>query len=146
MRVNISIISALVVLATVAFSCKKNESSGDPQMKFSLKFDPNQVRLNNIGQPAVMPAGHAAQTPEFREMSVHYIELAPSAFTQLGDGAIVYHAPETAAGGENAVDFDQAAKGGKRRSDRSTRLVQRAPRHLPMDQSQRDVPKLRRAV
>lgn len=68
--------------------------------------------MNNIGLPAGLPAGHAAQTPEFKEMSVHYIELAPSAFTLLGTGAIVYQGEETSKGGEAAVDFDKVAKGG----------------------------------
>jgi hypothetical protein len=45
-------------------------------------------------------------------MSVHYIELAPSAFTLLGAGAIVYQGEETSKGGEKAVDFDKVAKGG----------------------------------
>ncbi|MDX1653169.1 MAG: hypothetical protein R3277_11790 [Brumimicrobium sp.] len=65
--------------------------------------------MDNLGQPAQVPAGHGAQTPLFNLISAHYIELAPSAFTQLGDGAIAYHAPETSAGGSTAVDFDQAA-------------------------------------
>lgn len=83
-----------------------------PFALFKLKFDPNQERLNNIGQPSGIPTGHAAQTPEFRQMSLHYIELAPSALTLLGAGAIVYKGEETTKGGENAVDFDKVAKAG----------------------------------
>ncbi|ULQ56196.1 hypothetical protein KJS94_16220 [Flavihumibacter rivuli] len=45
-------------------------------------------------------------------MSAHYIELAPSAFTLLGTGAVVYHAPETTAGGSNAIDFKQSVFAG----------------------------------
>lgn len=75
--------------------CKKEVSTSDANLQFKFKFDPNQVRLNNIGQTASIPAGHAAQTPEFHEMSVHYIELAPSALTLLGAGAIVYKGAET---------------------------------------------------
>ena len=108
--------SALLLLfAAMALfsSCKKDaDSDSDANLQFKFKFDPNQLRLNNIGQPSSIPAGHAAQTPEFREMSVHYIELAPSALTLLGAGAIVYKGAETTKGGENAVDFDQVAKGG----------------------------------
>ena len=108
--------SALLLLfAAMALfsSCKKEaDSDSDANLQFKFKFDPNQLRLNNIGQPSSIPAGHAAQTPEFREMSVHYIELAPSALTLLGAGAIVYKGAETTKGGENAVDFDQVAKGG----------------------------------
>lgn len=105
----------LLLLPALLFgACKKETSQNDgAQLQFQFKFDPQQERLNNIGQPAVLPAGNAAQTPEFREMSVHYIELAPPALTLLGDGAIVYQGAETSKGGETAVDFDQVAKGGE---------------------------------
>lgn len=105
--------SRLLSVALVLFlaACKKDTSPG-PELQFQFNFDAIQPRLNNIGQPAPIPAGHAAQTPTFREMSVHYIELAPQALTPLGQGAIVYHAPETTKGGEKAVDFDKAAKAG----------------------------------
>lgn len=106
---------SVILLATLFLgitACTKDSSSSEANLQFKFKFDPTQARLNNIGQPAPIPAGHAAQTPEFHEMSVHYIELAPSAFTLLGAGAIVYKGAETTKGGENAVDFDQVAKGG----------------------------------
>jgi len=103
---------ASMALVAFAFSNCKKEASTDPaSLAFKFKFDATQVRLNNIGLPSTIPAGNAAQTPEFHEMSVHYIELAPGALTPLGNGAIVYHATETSKGGETAVDFDQAAKG-----------------------------------
>ncbi len=59
-----------------------------------------------------MPSGYFAQTPHFRELSTHYIELTPNAFTPLGQGAVVYHAPEVTLGGETAVDFDRAVRAG----------------------------------
>ncbi|HOY07149.1 MAG TPA: hypothetical protein PLO67_17195 [Saprospiraceae bacterium] len=102
----------LPLLILTLFSCKKeNNSTGN--LQFQFRFDATQQRLNNIGQPSTIPAGNAAQTPEFREMSVHYVELAPNALTALGAGAIVYHAEETTLGGENAVNFDKAAKAGQ---------------------------------
>lgn len=102
---------ALMLLAIAG--CKKDETNNsEANMQFRFQFDQNQVRLNNIGQPSTVPAGNAAQTPDFHEMSVHYIELAPTAFTLLGQGAIVYKGEETSKGGENAVDFDKVAKGG----------------------------------
>ncbi|HPI08315.1 MAG TPA: hypothetical protein PLM41_18105 [Saprospiraceae bacterium] len=102
----------LPILILTLFSCKKeNNSTGN--LQFQFRFDATQQRLNNIGQPSTIPAGNAAQTPEFREMSVHYVELAPNALTALGAGAIVYHAEETTLGGENAVNFDKAAKAGQ---------------------------------
>jgi len=106
---------SMLLLFAVPFlftNCKKETSDSEANLQFKFKFDATQTRLNNIGQPAPIPAGNSAQTPEFREMSVHYIELAPSAFTLLGTGAIVYQGAETAKGGEDAVDFDKVAKGG----------------------------------
>ncbi|MEX1192720.1 MAG: hypothetical protein WED10_09515 [Brumimicrobium sp.] len=107
----------LLAASLVVFSCKKDEpedpenNTGEdqPQLIFKVKLDPNQERLNNFGQPETVPAGHGAQTPVFNEISAHYIELAPNAFTQLGAGEIVYHAPETDAGGDDAVDFEKAS-------------------------------------
>jgi hypothetical protein len=73
-----------------------------------FKFDPDQQRLDNLGQPASVPMGHAAQTPNFHTISAHYFELAPDAYTQLGEGDVLYHAPETTQGGANAIDFSKA--------------------------------------
>jgi hypothetical protein len=98
----------LFALPLLFANCKKDDSAVN--LQFQFKFDATQERLNNIGLPAPIPAGHAAQTPDFQQMSVHYIELAPNALTALGTGAIVYHAEETDNGGATAVDFDKAAK------------------------------------
>ncbi|MBL7783127.1 MAG: hypothetical protein JNM22_17995 [Saprospiraceae bacterium] len=102
----------LPLLGLLFFSCTKDPSTTTSDLQFQFRFDPAQERLNNIGQPSTIPAGNAAQTPEFNEMSVHYIELAPNTLTPLGDGAIVYHAEEISIGGENAVNFDRAARAG----------------------------------
>ncbi len=98
----------LLAAALLTFAACQKDSSSTPNLQFQFKFDTQQLRLNNIGLPAPLPAGHAAQTPEFRNMSIHYLELAPTAFTALGTGAIVYKAPETTKGGDNAIDFDRA--------------------------------------
>jgi hypothetical protein len=96
------------------FSCTKEpvSTSADAKLIFIFEFDSTQVRLNNIGQPSAMPAGHAGQSPRFNSMSAHYIELAPTAFTGLGKGAILYRAAETTAGGANAIDFEKAMLAG----------------------------------
>jgi len=106
------LIICLAVLVLPLVSCQKDptQPNADPSRKlsFSVKFDPEQQRLNNIGLPANLPNGHAAQTPEFQQMSIHYIELAANAFTPLGSGAVLFKGAETTKGGENAVDFDHA--------------------------------------
>ncbi|MFC4816126.1 hypothetical protein [Flavobacterium sp. GCM10023249] len=79
-----------------------------PFLIVKFKFDPNQERLNNLGQPSTVSAGNAAQSPVFNSISSHYLELAPLATTQLGQGEILYHAPETTAGGERAIDFSKS--------------------------------------
>ena len=97
---------ALVLFFT--FSCQKEDINTEPNLIIKFKFDPNQVRLNNLGEPAIIPSGNSAQTPVFNSISAHYFELASNAFTQLGQGVVLYHAPETMAGGSSAIDFDQA--------------------------------------
>lgn len=102
-------VSILVLLSAIFsfVSCSK-ESNEEPMLIIKFKFDPNQTRLNNLGLPAPVATGNAAQTPTFNSISAHYVEMAASATTQLGQGTILYHAPETNDGGSNAIDFDQS--------------------------------------
>lgn len=100
-------------IALCFLSCQKDDVSTEPNLIIKFKFDPNQVRLNNVGQPAIIPAVNAAQTPIFNSISAHYFELAPNAYTQLGQGTILYHAPETMAGGSSAIDFSQSKIAGE---------------------------------
>lgn len=81
---------------------------GGPRLLVRLEVDPSQERLGNLGQPVSVPDSHAAQNPLFNLISAHYLELAPTALTQLGDGAVLYHAPETTQGGAKAIDFAQS--------------------------------------
>lgn len=98
----------LAVIITL-FSCKKEKEKDDsPRLVLKFKFDSTQLRLNNIGQPQGIPPGNAAQNPVFNKMSAHYIELAQNATTALGGGAVIYFAPETTAGGPNAIDFERS--------------------------------------
>lgn len=103
-------------LVLMLASCKKTTvETPQPQplmLRFKFVFDSTQARLNNIGQPATIPAGHAAQSPRFNKMSAHYVELAPNALTALGQGEVLYLAPETTAGGARAIDFNQASFAG----------------------------------
>jgi len=103
------IILLLFIAAAVPFfSCSNDNSSTEPMLIIKFKFDPNQARLNNLGQPSTIPTGNAAQSPLFNTISAHYVEMAPNANTQIGQGTIVYHAPETTIGGANAIDFSQS--------------------------------------
>jgi hypothetical protein len=100
----------VLVLTTFLASCKKEtDSTTAVKLDFQFQFNASQERLNNLGQASTIPVNNAAQTPTFKKMSVHYIELAANQFTALGKGAVVYKGVETALGGENAVDFDKAA-------------------------------------
>ncbi len=79
-------------------------SSAGPRLVFKFKFDSTQTRLNNIGQPSTIPPGHAAQSPIFRLMSQHYIELAGD-LDMLGAGQVLFVGAETNAGGPNAINY-----------------------------------------
>ena len=105
--------NALLLFLSALFffsSCKKEvlPSATEAKLIFQFKFDSTQVRLNNVGQPAGLPAGNAGQSPVFNKMSAHYIELAPSVVTALGAGEILYKAEETMAGGSKAIDFERS--------------------------------------
>lgn len=104
------------------FSCKKNSQNNEPTINFIFRFDSTQERLNNIGQPAGVAAGNKAQSPEFNVMSAHYLELSQDQFTLLGTGDVLYKAPETSAGGANAIDFSKAKLVGEGESFVSMRV------------------------
>jgi hypothetical protein len=104
--VQMKILASFFLVIFIFSACSREEDNAT--VAFEYQFDAQQPRLNNLGQPASLPQGHAALTPEFKSMSVHYIELAPTATTLLGQGEIAYKGAETTKGGEAAVDFDQA--------------------------------------
>jgi hypothetical protein len=111
------VIAFLFLATSITFSsCETktddlNPSESTAKVRFEFKFDPNQQRLNNLAQPVGIAVGNAAQTPIFNSMSVHYIEFAPSAFTQLGKGEVLYINEEvnsTKNGFTTAIDFSKA--------------------------------------
>lgn len=103
-----SIIVLIFFAAIISISSCSSDSTSEPMLLIKFKFDPTQARLNNLGQPSNVASGNAAQTPIFNNISAHYVEMAPNATTQLGQGAILYHATETNDGGSTAIDFDQS--------------------------------------
>lgn len=112
----------------LAVGCKKEPAQqAEARLIFKFKFDSTQARLNNIGQPSAMAAGNAGQSPIFNKMSAHYLELAPSAFTALGAGVILYKAPETTLGGTNAIDFEKSSFAGNNEVFYSTPLKSVTP-------------------
>ena len=102
----VHIVLLLAVTMITLYSCSSETS--EPMLIIKFKFDPTQTRLNNLGLPSTVAAGNAAQSPVFNTISSHYMELAPNANTQLGQGAILYHAPETTLGGASAIDFSKS--------------------------------------
>jgi len=96
------------MLSLSCSSDKDDTVNAAPNLIIKFKFDPDQERLNNLGQPSTIPDGNAAQSPSFARMSSNYIEFAPDPFTALGNGEIIYKGAETTAGGDTAIDFQQA--------------------------------------
>ncbi len=107
------IIPIAIILSLFLYACPSNEdcclpNTASANLIIKFKFDATQERLNNLGQPATIPAGNAAQSPTFARMSANYIEFAPNATTLLGDGDIIYFGEETTQGGDLAIDFQTA--------------------------------------
>jgi len=101
----ILLLSILTIL-----SCKKDDPIAitQPQLILKFKFDDTQQRLDNLGQPAVIPNGHAAQTPVFHLMGAHYVELSKANDIPAYNGTQLFKSPTTTAGGSEAIDFDEA--------------------------------------
>lgn len=104
-------IALLLTVFSLFMACGEDQDDNlttSPQLIIKLKFDPNQERLGNLGEPVVVSEGNAAQSPTIERMSANYIEFAPTATTLLGEGEVVYVGAETNAGGDMAIDFQQA--------------------------------------
>ncbi|WP_298901312.1 hypothetical protein [uncultured Psychroserpens sp.] len=108
------LICALVFL--LVFSCSEDQDDTaqvtGPNLIIKLEFNPNQERLGNLGQPVSVADGNAAQSPTINRMSANYIEFAPLATTALGTGEIIFEGNETNAGGDQAIDFQNAVFAG----------------------------------
>ena len=107
----------LVVLLFFGFvlSCTNDPNDSvnqDPMLIIKLKFDSNQERLGNLGQPVSVASGNAAQSPTINRMSANYIEFAQTATTALGTGEIIFEGDETSLGGSQAINFQNAFFGG----------------------------------
>ena len=98
-------IHSLLCLSTMLSlgACSAAEGDDDGRMlRILLDVDPDQVRLDNFGDPAPEPpAGHAVQNPDFLLVGAHSAELVPSETTQLGEGAQVFDSAHR----DGAVDF-----------------------------------------
>lgn len=103
----IIILFLFIGFITLTTSCKKDVKSFN-DIHFSFQFDASQIRLDNVGEPSVIPAGNAAQTPVMNLLSVHYIELSQTENTLFKEGIVLYYATETETGGETAIDFDSS--------------------------------------
>ncbi|MBK6340539.1 MAG: hypothetical protein IPF63_13420 [Bacteroidetes bacterium] len=98
------------------FSCKKDATPQGPSLNLVFKFSPTQERLDNLGNASVVKAGNAAQNPVVRKMSGHYVELVPSKFTLLGEGAVIYKGAELPASNDgytSCIDFSKAKIAGE---------------------------------
>jgi len=99
----------LALPAFLIFSCSNDETSREePMLIVKFQFDNDYERLDNLAAAYPVTPGHAAQTPIINKVAAHFLELAPDKFTKLGEGTVLYHAPETSQGGEKAIDFSQA--------------------------------------
>lgn len=104
MRFTSIIIFAVLVLIS---SCKDKEEETEPMLVFKYTLDPNGERLDNFGEPAVMPAGNAAQTPAFNKLGVHSIELINYVVSLPTTSTVIYKGEDVTVNGDLAIDFDK---------------------------------------
>ncbi|WCO01830.1 hypothetical protein [Psychroserpens ponticola] len=109
---------SILLICGLVMSCSEDNDDNlrldptEPNLVIKLKFDPNQERLGNLGQPVSVVTGNAAQSPSINRMSANYIEFAQMETTALGTGEIIFEGDETTAGGALAIDFQNAVFAG----------------------------------
>ena len=108
MKKVVLLIVALIFTFTINSCDDKDDFAKEPKLVIKFKFDNNQARLDNNGNPSVIPFGNAAQSPIFNSISSHYLELSPTANTPFMSGQLLYHGDETSQGGDMAIDFSKA--------------------------------------
>ena len=106
----------LLVMVMAACTKPNNNSNNatGPRLRFVLKLDSTQARLDAIGNPSTIPSNHRAQSPRFNSFGAHYIELSANDLTGVGAGTVLYvthtvpTVPVTVGTSTftNAIDFD----------------------------------------
>ncbi|MBC8045280.1 MAG: hypothetical protein H7Y00_00645 [Fimbriimonadaceae bacterium] len=96
---------AFIFIYIPLMSCNKDVKDFT-YINFEFQFSETQERLNNDGEPSIIPLGNAAITPVIHGMGVNYIELSHDEFTPYKEGQIVYKGHETMEGGSLSIDFD----------------------------------------
>lgn len=102
-------LSFFLLACLLIFSCNSEDGNNDNPPKLNITFimDTSADRLDNLGDPAVMPVGNAGQHPDFHVLGLHFIGLYPDQFTPYDGGSMVFLSPTTEAGGIAAIDFEQ---------------------------------------
>ncbi|MCD8528414.1 MAG: hypothetical protein LRY27_00155 [Chitinophagales bacterium] len=99
---NILFISLAMVLISLS-ACKKDKQ--EPMLIFKYTFDENGERLNNFGNPATIPAGNAAQTPDFQKLGIHSIELINYVVSLPTENTVLYKGETKEVNGVSGIDF-----------------------------------------
>ncbi len=99
----------LLLLIPIFFAgCRDDDPTTSNVLRVKFRFDPNQERLDNLGNPSPVAAGNAGQTPNFRGLSGHFIELLSNEFTLYKAGEELYEGPTVAASNSNPFGFTDA--------------------------------------
>lgn len=101
------LLNAALIASLILTACSKDVRTFS-DIHFSLVFDAEQQRLDNLGNPSEIPTGHAAQIPDMQFMSIHYLEISQDETVPFKGGALLFQAPETEVGGAGAIDFAQS--------------------------------------
>lgn len=104
MRNYIAFILTLGLVFAIS-GCSKDKE--EPMLVFKYTFDEQGERQDNFGNPASIPVNHAAQTPDFKALGVHSIELINAQPGLPTDQTIVYKGAETTFNGIEGIDFER---------------------------------------
>lgn len=97
-----------VLSSVMLFSCEDKQIMQHEPYQLIVKFrmDDQADRQDNLGNIAEIPAGNAAQSPDFQEMGIHFLGIYPDKFTPYDNGVTLLSSPTTEKGGIKAIDFE----------------------------------------
>ena len=100
-----SFLLVFIGLSMALLACEKDKE--EAMLVFKYTFDEQAAREDNFGNPSVIPAGNAAQTPDFNFLGVHSIELINYVVSLPSSSTVIYKGAEREHNGEMGIDFDQ---------------------------------------
>lgn len=101
---------ALLTLCLFSACDKEENQERKPKLIVTFRWDSTVDRQDNFGDLATIPAGNAAQSPDFEQLGIHFAGLYADKFTAFDQGVSLLETPRVTTGGTNAIEYSSIFK------------------------------------